>query len=371
MCKSVLSVVFLFISLIFSINASAAVDNDAAIVKLRKDCTENGVTVPNCFVTYSSLNNWMTNTRNANAGALTIQVGPGTFDHFSCSNFDHLSVKGSGPNQTTFQGVNASNCFDLNMQDLTVSDWFPGPVYWSGDGSSTWTNVHLNGTNYAWTETNCGSTTSRPVHRWFASKLTSKSKTVYLAGCSENWFYGSELVLDGADFGGMKMGVMVRAANGDTTSKPEVHIYGSVLRTILAPGTSFSNMRAVYAGRNGEVHIHGTGIDVIGNDLDNDVTALYATDGGIIHATQTSYVMKTGTHGKRIRINNNGGVIKAPYLWETNVLDLGNNFASADGADRTTEIVCNGSACFPHGMIYTSACTGNGPWFDTVTNACR
>jgi len=364
-------IILLMTASLYIANANAVIDDDAQIVKLRLSCLENNQEITNCFTTSNALMDWISNTRTTNAGNLLVNVGPGSFGFFRCSNFNNLSVKGAGPTNTFISGLHASNCFDLNVQDVTITNTFPSPVYWSGDGSSTWTNVHLDGSIYGWTETNCASTTSRPVHRWFSSKINSSGKVIYLADCSENWFYGSELVLTGAPWSGFKNGFMVRASNGnETTSFPEIHIYGSVVRVILDAGVSFNAMRAFEVGTNGEVHIHGSGIDVIGNNLDNTVTAMYAHNGGKIHASASSFVMKTGSQGVKQRLSNNNSTIMAPYTWEPQILNT-TNFVSIDGQDMATEVICNGSNCSPHNMVYMSSCTTNGPWYDSFTKQCR
>jgi hypothetical protein len=63
----------------------------------------------------------------------------------------------------------------------------------------------------------------------------------------------------------------------------------------------------------GSIHIHGTGIDAISHS-GRDVTALYASAAGEIHANQASYSLKTT--GQKTRIYNVGGHVHAPYHWE-------------------------------------------------------
>ncbi|VAW78800.1 hypothetical protein MNBD_GAMMA12-3929 [hydrothermal vent metagenome] len=360
--------------LVMSSGAYAIVDNDAQIIHLRKNCTENGTEVANCLTTSAEVMTWIEQSRTS-TGPLTVQVGPGRHGFFRCVGLNNLSIKGSGPGQSFFSGLHPSNCFDLNVQDLTITDWFPAPIYWSGDGSSVWTNVHVKGGIYAWTETGCSKITKRPVHKWFSSQLWSKSKTVYLASCSENWIFGSELVLKGPGQSGILTGMIVRAANGENTF-PEVHLYGGNLRVIAdtTGGTStVTSLTGVYAANNGRVHIHGTGIDTIGNGDSNDIVALRALPGGMIHAAQSAFVMNTKGTGDIIRIKNQGGTIMAPYLWEAQVLALGNKFKSQDGSDRTTEVACDAttSVCKPRSLIYMSSCASNGPWYDIAANACR
>lgn len=363
------NIIFLFLSsALAAAQVHASIDNDAQIIALRATCTEDGQHVPNCFTSSSAVTDWMKYTRDPAAGPLTIQVGPGTFGHFQYRGINDVSIQGSGPGQTKIQGINVGNTFNFNVQDLTVLDWFPAPVYWAGDGTSVWTNVHLEGGIYAWTETGCKDTTSRPEHRWFSSRLIAKSKTVYEAACSENWFFGSELVLKTttSDTKGLNVGTHTGAAE----KMPEIHLYGGVLRVVIQPGISVSNTKGVLAGNNAQVHIHGTGIDIIGNDIANNITALHVNNGGFIHANQSSYVLKTPAPATITRISNNGGTIKAPYLWERSVLDLGHRLITQDGADRVSDIICEDNACMPHTLVYSAQCNVSGPWFDTVTGTC-
>ena len=86
-------------------------------------------------------------------------------------------------------------------------------------------------------------------------------------------------------------------------------------------------------------------------------------------------VLKTASGGKAIRIKDNGGIVKSPYLWEKEILETGTalNLETEDGADSVMELVCSDANCtnkFPHLMVFTSEC-GNNPWFDTVTGSCR
>ena len=114
-----------------------------------------------------------------------------------------------------------------------------------------------------------------------------------------------------------------------------------------------------------KIHIHGTGIDIIGNDLPNDLGALAAGDGGTIHANQSSFFMEPrSTLSKKIRILTSGtGHIHAPYAWEPHTIPP--NINSVTGAD--TAVVTDGVQ--PHLIIYSENCTSK--WFDTSTNACR
>ena len=364
----------------FSSGASAVIDNNAPVVKLRAPanggCVEAGVTLNNCFTTTSSLISWIVNTRRPSVSTpLSVEIGPGQFDGFGLTSVGDISFRGSGSDKTTIGNnqlaISITNSNRLNFQDLKVTGGFPAPVYWTGGGSSTWTNVHLAGDLYAWTETGCNASTGRAKHYWFSSRFTSIGKG-YLASCSENWFFGSEIAVEGPGLGGVK-GLLVFGQPSFGIS-PEAHLYGSTIRVKPSPGTSFSpptagnecsGVVAVCVGLNGNVHIHGTGIDVIGNELPNDVAALVVGDGGEIHANQSAFNMSTAAGGKVIRILNGGGHVHAPYLWEhIPVAPLG----SVTGADMTV-VTTGTSDGQPHLVIYSTNCASK--WYDAVDKACR
>ena len=366
-----------FCGLVFSAGASAVINPQAPVVKLRTTCQEGAVTLDNCFTNMGTLISWVSGTRIPTASSpLSVEIGPGTFSGFNLDGVGDISFRGSGPDKTTIgreaQGaINIVNSHRLNFQDLKVTGGFPAPVYWIGGGSSTWTNVHLAGGLYAWTETGCNATTGRAKHYWFSSRLTSNGKG-YLAACSENWFFGSEIAVEGPGLGGVK-GLLVFGQPSFGIS-PEAHLYGSTIRVKPSPGTFFSpptagnecsGVVAVCVGLNGKVHIHGTGIDVIGNELPNDVAALVVGDGGEIHANQSAFNMSTAAGGKVIRILNGGGHVHAPYLWEhIPVAPLG----SVTGADMAV-VTTGTSDGQPHLVIYSTNCASK--WYDAVDKACR
>lgn len=361
---------------LYSQSLMASVDVDAGIVHLRTDCTENNTAIANCFTDSEAVINWITNTRTpkpSSTSPLTIKLGPGRFGgiDIACAGMSDISFRGAGMSQSYIDsdvnqihyGVNATDCHNISFQDMTINGIFTA-VFWNGPGSSKWTNVEVTGGLYGWSETNCVTWPEITQHRWFNSRIISHGKTAYEAACSENWFFGSEIVNI------LEAGIHDAGVTAGRDSHSEIHIYGSVLRVIIPDGVT-SGATAARASSDGEIHIHGTGIDVIGNALPNNITALRATSGGKVHANQSSYVLKTGSGGQITRISNTGGTAKAPYLWEPEILDLGNNYKSVDGADTTTEIVCNGATCVPHNLIYSATCTANGPWYDTDTKACR
>jgi hypothetical protein len=356
------------------------VDNDAKVVKLRRGngCIEGGVVLNNCFNSMQDLMTWLNNTRKpqgVTTAPLVVEIGAGTFTKYTClSGQNDISFKGSGRGVTILTdgttgitgGVEATNCSRINFQDLTIRGTFI-PVYWHDGGSSTWTNVDVEGGAYAWSETCYGEFTSRATHYWFDSRLYGNSKA-YLISCSENWFFGSQIISQGQTF------TVFQETN--TSIIPELHVYGSVIRAIAAPGYSYgppstggegSGLLAVNAGKNAMVHIHGTGIDVIGNELPNDFAALAAGEGATIHASQSSFSLHPGpAGGNAIRIlkdNNSNTHVHASYLWEEHTTPP--NIISVTGADMA--VVTDGTQ--PHLLIYSSNCTSK--WFDTSANACR
>lgn len=399
------SVLIGFISVLLPVisPASLAVNNpDATIVQLRKDC---GI-LDDCFPTTSEVVSWLDNTRNPNAGPLRIEIGPGRFGAFNCNTHNDVSLVGSGPGITILQGGSAAGihgfgCFNFNVQDLTAESIFIS-VRWEGDGSSTWSNVHVlpnsliipglpnfkKENTYGWSEGSCDgiSKENRPVHRWVSSRIVATGKTAYLAACSENWFFGTQLVAAGSGFENGLRGITVAAFPSNNTSFPEVHVYGGNIQVVANDTVEFDTLTATVdgqgiiaavVGKRGELHVHGTGIDVIGNNNGNNIAALGVADGGFIHASESAYVMKTGAGGKKYRILNEGGIVKAPYTWEEEILTPGTPaLVSDNGKDMVIENVCsNAPTCTetrPHMMVYTAECTDTGgPWFDTTANACR
>ena len=399
------SLILCFVAALISFPAHAINDNDAKVVYVRKgSCMEGGVLLNNCFKSLIQLQDWITNTRDNSAGPLVVEIGPGYFMlGFNCNGMSNISLKGSGPDKTILGqgdpsitpnnyysfGITAANCNNLNVQDLSIkANW---GINWDGSGTSTWTNVHVEayGT-YGWRES-CATINSRPKHYWFNSTIKgmSNTKVAYSVACSENWFFGSEITNQSAGSADGIRAIQVRK-NTDAiyeNNTPEVHIYGSVIRVVVPDGADYLNINpsstgdgkgiyAVGAGLGAEIHIHGTGIDVIGNSVGNNVAALVAADGGMIHAAQSSFVLQTGLGGITHRIINNGGTVMSPYLWEKEVLNR--PLQSSNGSDMVVENVCptTSQSCSdaektPHMMIYKFECNANGPWWDMTANSCR
>jgi hypothetical protein len=398
----------LFSAAMVSQAAHAVIDSNATVVKLRTSCSEGGTTLNNCFVALetisgnplSGLQAWIDNRANA---PLTVEIGPGNFKNFKCNSKDDISLKGSGPAQSILTGsgitygLEATNCARFNVQDLTVTN-NGFTLVWNGTGSSRWTNVTIQSTAAGvWADgladNGCPiiNNSNKPVHYWFNSRLLGTGMN-YIAACSDNWFFGSEIMVTGPSLflPGVASALVVGTSIGTTTATPEAHVYGSVIRVNVGLSDSYpvptagntSGVIAVVATRVGEVHLHGTGIDVINTGgLGNTIAALSAYAGGSIHAHGSAYNLKkgNGATAKAVRIikdTNTATHVHAPYQWEEHAtLPV---ITSVDGADMAIETDCSSSGCAtagsePHLFIYRgSFCTGaNGPWWDVIAKKCR
>lgn len=361
------SSVLLATSLI-SLNANAAIDADAAIIKLRTSCTENGNAVDNCFTDLPAMNTWIWSTRTTAPdpeNPLKIEVGPGTFNGtFTCNseswngeNFGSVTIQGSGINNTTLQNasgpISTTYCHNLVFSDMTLKNY--GNLFGVKNlgGSTVWKNIRIEGIGYAWFDspTACNANGS---HYWFNSTIVATtaagSTKAYYTGCDESWFFGSELIAISSS--GISQPIQ---ANGG-----KVHVYGSVIRALPSENNSAI---AVESLNGGEVHLHGTGIDVIGTGA-NNITALSTSTGGSIHANESSYVMKTGTGGTKTRVSNNGGSIAAPYQWQNG--DTPPDVNTETGYD--TVVITNTSDNHPHMVISDNTCASK--WYDINSSAC-
>lgn len=358
--------------------AHAATDLAAAVVKVRKVCSDNGVALDNCFTSMGSLTSWMANTRKPNANSpLRVEIGPGNFLEdvfFNCNAANgytgYTSFEGAGSSQTVINGygsgsttpVNVNSCTELSFSHMKITTRFYGGVKWNGGGNSRWTDVQVVGSGRAWYEETCGATPGS--HYWMGSKLTATAvfsiAETYRASCDESWFFGSEVTAS------VPAG-SYQASGGAATamSAGVIHLYGSVLRTLIDGPTFGNNVPAAsvgYGTAGGTIHIHGTGIDGISTTGQN-ITALYAGPSGMLHTNETAFNLSTT--GTVTRIVNAGGHVHAPYLWEAHPEVPA--ITSVNGADMA--VVTNTSDGQPHLVIYSTACTSK--WFDTVTKACR
>lgn len=369
----VFSVVALLGFLFFSSSVFAVIDNNASAVQLRTSCTEAGVALNNCFTTMNSLVTWISNTRQPSANnSLVVNIGPGIFGAFTCTNGGYTSLRGSGREATVIRGVafnmaiNVSNCTGMEFSNLKVEGTRYGYITWSGGGTSVWNQVDVLGHARAWDEQSCAAV--RGTHYWFGSRVASHDafsiNATYNASCDESWFFGSEI--RSYNDGLYDNDTINYAANTpmalNASGVGEIHVYGSVVRVDATRAQAVSGtMVAANVLSGGKIHLHGTGIDVL-SAANHKISVLVAASNGSIHANVSAYNLKSG--GIIERIANNGGHVHAPYLWEEHPTPP--NILSQDGADVAVVTTPGGT---PRMVIYSTACPSK--WFDVGANACR
>ncbi|MBI3547098.1 MAG: hypothetical protein HY081_11010 [Gammaproteobacteria bacterium] len=363
----------------------AAIDADAPVVKVRakksngsSGCVENGVTLNNCFATPGAAVNWIVTTRMPTATApLLVEIGPGSYGGFEmeCDTTwgGHTTFRGAGMDHTIlysagFGTITLNSCTNLNFSDLTIKNTVYGGIKWNGGGESTWTNIRVQSAGQGWYSDYCGQ--ARGSHYWFGSRITNLAlvgfngrANAYLERCDESWFFGSEIATTVQADAFPATGGVVNA-----TGQGIIHVYGSVLRALIdgptvAPGVVAAMVGGLETG--GEIHIHGTGIDITSN-IGANVVALSASNGGIIHADVSAYNLNTsGTITRIVKDANPATHVHAPYQWQ----HIPNSpLASVTGADTTTETVGTDINM----LVYNSQCTGSGgPWYNIALRSCR
>lgn len=356
----------------FSHSLFAAIDPAASVVLLRTSCNDGaGGTLNNCFTGLGSLNTWISTRNPSPTTPLRVEVGPGSFSgSFQCTSMGGISIEGAGRKVSTFgtttafaAGMALSNCTNLSVSHITIKGGY-GAVQWGGNGVTTWTDVEVIGAGRGWYET-AGCTQSQSKHYWNNSHIEAiplfSLVDPYDSNCGEHWFIGSELVANGIDSG------LAGGYPGDVTAvrayaTAEIHVYGSVIRALVSATSAGAYPATGAMASGGQIHIHGTGIDVI-SSVPRNIRALYAESGGMIHANVSSYNLSTSS-GTVTRISNNAGHIHAPYLWEEHPTPP--NITSQDGADIAVITTPGGT---PKMVIYSTACLSK--WFDVGANACR
>ncbi|MCO6411192.1 MAG: hypothetical protein J5I92_00460 [Thiogranum sp.] len=381
-----------FLSHILPATGFAAIDNNAPVVQLRTSCDVNGTTLDNCFTSMSDVLGWISGTRQpTEASPLKVDIGPGTFGRFHGYNGCYVTLSGSGRKHTIIDRGNgayaitiAPNC-KLDVEHLTVQSINGlgainlGSSTGGDGGVTTWSDVEVISTAYGWTESGC----SDSKHYWFNSRIethTGFGITRAYSACSETWFFGSEVTAIANAEDGYTGEVFAVGMAGD-----EAHFYGSSIRAISGPGVTLppaemgggknvKGLLAISVGATADVHIHGTGIDVLSTE-DNDIAALGVLPNGHLHANEAAYNMSTGPAGTITRIIDSGGMVSAPYLWKQGAEPPSVN--TITGGDMAVETDCATSGCQTvgtetHLLISNNNCVGSGgPWFDIVTGSCR
>jgi hypothetical protein len=371
-----LSVGALILGLGVSTPASAALDNAAAEVLLRTTCTDNGATLNNCFTSVSALETWIWNTRNpSSSNPLHVRIGPGAFTgNLSCSGSTrgHTTYTGAGINNSIIFGtVSSTDCVNQTYESFSIHYGGIYVVATSG-GLTVWKNVEVVGAYIGWLDAGssdeCPDDRGKPPgkHYWFGSRITSTALNNSANGhaalfwiCKDEqaWLFGSEI--SSMSKRNWDSGYAIQALAG------EIHVYGGVIRNVPEPEKTVAEMFGVVAGGedHADVHIHGTGIDVIAQGA-NTLYALGAAYHGHIHANASAYNLKTGTGGTITRIlTDSNGEVMAPYLWQNGTPPA---IISKTGADMVVVPVSG----VPHMLIYKLACSGSSNWYDTHTQAC-
>jgi len=411
-CWTTVSVLGLFTFVISLINspAYATPTTGAEVIKLRQNSCG---TDTDCFTDINALLDWVWNVRQpTSSNPLLIDAGPGTFQisRAYCSSSGNVTLRGSGRSNTVimatsnnfgggFGGVVIDRCTHLAFQDLTFSTQGYAvftTIFWNGGGDSTWTNVAVQSSNYAWYDAMNGggcAATAAGKHSWFSSTLTVNDggSTVYRTECGDSGFWGSSLVNTSTNsvLPGSLIGIQASSAGAT------VHLYGSNVQ-VLSQASSLSQAGSTLTGLatdgNGAViHLHGSEVSVRSQGTANlsVIGASSTGTGSLIHGHETNWgLLPSGTGTAKRLSTSSGGSAQAPFEWTPGTLAptpgdaTGNkHIISLDGQDTFIETDCpQTGGCqtigtYPHTMVYRAACTGagptQGPWYDTTTNNCR
>ncbi len=391
--RFILSVLVTFWGVSYAIAGAFNVDPNANEVYLRMSCSEgdgaNTVVLDNCFDTIGDLVTWIDSRVPSQQSPLVVAIGAGEFDvlKLNCNGGGHTTFRGSGVGTTRISGADLTGCGELVFEHLTIERLsLFAAVRWTNNTSvalnSRWNDVELIGRSYAWYEiSNNGGACTDGVqsnagqHYWVGSRLRASGGNVFIStyrdACgSENWFIGSEII---ADSGGSSSPYSITAISQD--SDGETHVYGSVIRTLVDsvyastnPGQIWCNqpmpsVLAACAAFGGNIHIHGTGIDVI-SSVANDIGALATGpgSGSFIHANETSYVLKDAG-GSTTRLTVIDGDIAAPYAWQPSASPP--DIVSTEGSDQVI-VVAPGQT--PRMLVYSLTCQSD--WFEVNANTC-
>lgn len=390
-------------------SAFAALDTKLDEVSLRKSCPAGSTS---CTTSATDVVNWVKAKTSATKFS-TVRIGPGTFSLPTtvdfCLNARNVSFIGSGRDITVLRGgrsggaaMTLNGCVNLAFQDMTVrsDSWAEGRVTGSQSGIdwkntiagavSVWSNVNVQAGRTAWHD-NGG------LHYWFGSKLdivntlaaAGTATSTYHSQGGQTWFYGGELLAVHGLTGGSAGAIFV--VNADAG---DVRVFGSAirLRAAMAGTTRAMNVAAGFGGlyaRAGIIHVHGGVVSVDATDgTAQAVIGISAANGAMVHTPGAAFVMKTGTGGQFQRILTDAtSMVESPFTWpaaSTAPMVGGTaHLVSQDGQDMFVETDCQpagncqSGGSSPHLMVYAQACMGAnppataGPWFDTVTKACR
>jgi hypothetical protein len=363
---------------ISSAYADDHIDANADVVQLRMSCQEAGAPLNNCFTDLASLNGWQSARATSETNPLLVKIGPGSFDGtYNCTGKSNIAIKGAGKGVTILNptsgfsaGMRFVNCTNISVSDMTIKGTY-GAVQWDGSGISAWDDVEVLGLGRGWYETNSTCDQAQTKHYWTGSRIEAIPHFTlvnpYDARCGEHWFFGSEITANGIDSSGMPnviAGVPGSVWAISAAGTAEMHVYGSVLRALVKIAGYDSNpISAARVSDQGEIHIHGTGIDVL-SDVSRPIEVLQAVS-GMIHANEAAYNLRTGEGATITRIKNIGGHVHAPYMWAPH--DTPPNIISVDGSDIA--VVTSTAGGHPELTVYDSSCPGQ--WYNIATQSCH
>lgn len=382
---------------------------------LVKDCVSAGWDPGDidfkCFESIANLNYelWGYPPTPTAATPVIVDIGPGDFTGIIiCPDGEgHVTFRGAGRDRTVIHGVlhgisksavSATSCNALGFEDIRLeaeSPTSPIPygvaVSWIGGGSSSWTDVDLQGTDYGWYDINCPieeeGDLDQPlgVHYWWGSKVVGGKVAGYYAECGETWFYGGEI----AGLASVARTFEANLCAVRVAHRGQFHMFGSAARVSTAGASIGSGtVRGVLVGMpggtaggtlgNGEFHSHG-GVISVNSSGTNGVAATglqvekYSGGNARAHTLETGFALEVHDTEATTRLSGTG-IFESPHLWEARIKPPEGG-GSITGQDIYVETDCNslalGGSCIgglePHLMIYKSGC----PWFDTQTGACR
>ena len=374
---------------------------------LVEDCVSAGWALADigvkCFESVASVNDVLWGTSGIDPSASNpalVDIGPGEFDGpIVCSTGQGFTTfRGAGRAQTIIKGQVPSGiifrtamysdggCDSVDFRDMKLDGGTIGfGVYWTGGGSSTWSDVDLEGEFFGWYDIECGSgsNTDPPVgvHYFFGSRVTGGG-TGYFSSCGDTWFYGGEILAAPALKGslGSPKGVWVNL-------RGSFHAFGTAIRVSTVGLTSGTGTaEGVVVGRGpttpspdgyGEFHHHGGIVSMNTSNLANVTAIGLAVDDPLAvgdaraHTLGTAFAINaaSGTSSKRVA---GTGTIQSPLLWQAGSSPP-TGAGDVIGQGMFVDTDAGGEA---HLMVFDPACAGamtpdGGPWRDQTNGNCR
>ena len=391
--------------------SQSAIDPDASVIHLRKDCSlPGGAFLDNCFTTTTALTTWLWSsgrTVEPSAGdRVHVEVGPGDFEPFECtgnaltpSDRGWTSIHGSGREDSRFVRADQVNgysgscrgaitvefCDGLSFDNLGAHG--PTGALWVGGGTGNWNQVDIFaeltpqnicpgtfGSALAWYDIPLGGS-DRSVQFFFSSRIWTLGGGVWDIAFdslnAESWLYGSDVAAfrgDG-DFGG-GWGILLNEPS-------DMRIFGGTVRAVAKPGSQSTEVVGASIP-SGTLHMHGGIISVNGSAGTGNVNAVgirtqsTASTSVTVHTPGTAFAVIPGGAGTATRLVKAGvgnATIDSPFLWQAS--DSPPSADSLHGQDLFVDTNAGGAG-ESHLMVRDDTCTGTGgPWRDMATGNCR